>query len=339
MLLKPYLVDDNLEKKKKQPKFIKENKHHFTGTADKMVLEDYFAKVCRDGFMFWKRIKIGLKCRFLHHNDPYLKLGPFKEDQVSDRPYAVIFRDILSPPEIDFLIDYATPRLSRGRLNFLDHTPIEYEHEFKDGKKRKIVHKTVQAWIYEAVFPPESIPAENTPYVGKKYTKLELPNMWKLAKKIQLATQLKTDSQFSATPMQVTNYGLGGLCEAHIDPHGYLEGAYLPDSRKGLVNTGDMIGTFMAWLKDVEAGGGTAYLQNGYDGILMPEKGSAAFWYDLMANGQRDLSTIHGGCPVLKGSKWILNKWMYSFDNFQKFPCLAKKGDPIPAPDDSHYFK
>ena len=60
--------------------------------------------------------------------------------------------------------------------------------------------------------------------------------------------------------LQVTNYGLGGLCEQHIDPHGYLEGKVIPPSRESLKYTGDMIGTFMAWLTDVGAGGGTSYL-------------------------------------------------------------------------------
>ena len=50
----------------------------------------------------------------------------------------------------------------------------------------------------------------------------------------------------------------------------------------------------------------------------MPVKGAASFWYDLTSEGYRDTTTQHGGCPVLKGSKWILNKWMYSFDNYEK---------------------
>ena len=76
----------------------------------------------------------------------------------------------------------------------------------------------------------------------------------------------------------------------------------------------------------------------------MPEKGAAAFWYDLTSEGYRDRSTAHGGCPVLKGSKWILNKWMYSFDNFAKFPCnlkhidMKKGGIPFPQPAASHYL-
>ncbi len=94
----------------------------------------------------------------------------------------------------------------------------------------------------------------------------------------------------------------------------------------------------MAWLKDCPEGGGTVYMYPGYEGVLMPEKGSAAFWYDLTSQGHRDANTQHGGCPVMKGSKWILNKWMYYFDNYQKFPCLLDEKAVMPEPDSSHYF-
>ena len=70
----------------------------------------------------------------------------------------------------------------------------------------------------------------------------------------------------------------------------------------------------------------------------MPEKGAAAFWYNLASDGYRDQTTIHGGCPVFKGSKWILNKWMYFFDNFKKFPCHIKKRKPFQQPAALHYF-
>ena len=38
---------------------------------------------------------------------------------------------------------------------------------------------------------------------------------------------------------------------------------HLPRSRESLKFTGDMIGTFMAWLTDVGAGGGTSYTAPG----------------------------------------------------------------------------
>ena len=70
----------------------------------------------------------------------------------------------------------------------------------------------------------------------------------------------------------------------------------------------------------------------------MPEKGAAAFWYDLLSDGFRDIKSLHGGCPVLKGSKWILNKWLYMLDNFKKFPCKLAKHSRFSPPSKSHYF-
>ena len=53
----------------------------------------------------------------------------------------------------------------------------------------------------------------------------------------------------------------------------------------------------------------------------MPTKGSVAFWYDLDLKGHRDMRNHHAGCPVLKGSKWIFNKWIYNLDQFGHRPC------------------
>lgn len=328
----PYLIDDKLEKRKKQPKFTKENVFRGLDMGEALAFDAIFMKICRNGQLFDYTLKYDkeLNCRFLHHKDPYLKLGPFKEEHTSERPYVVIFHDILTDTDIDFLIETSTPKLSRNRHVQRDVTDAIAEHEFKDGNKRKVVHKTVQAWMDEVEWPPE--------YVGDNFTKINYPLLWKLTKRIGLVTNLMTNCQYSSTPMQVTNYGLSGLCEAHIDPHGYLEGAHLPMEREGLINTGDMFGTFMAYLKDCPAGGGTAYLTPRFEGVVMPEKGAAAFWYDLHSNGRRDLLTQHGGCPVLKGSKWILNKWIYYFDNWKKFPCDLAEHASVTPPRPSSYL-
>lgn len=53
----------------------------------------------------------------------------------------------------------------------------------------------------------------------------------RLSKKISLATFMNITGQWSSTNYQITNYGLGGMCENHIDPHGYIEGADLPIER------------------------------------------------------------------------------------------------------------
>lgn len=102
--------------------------------------------------------------------------------------------------------------------------------------------------------------------------------------------------------------------------------------------TGDIMGTFMGWLSDTEAGGATAFMSPGFNGIMRPKKGSALFWYDLMSDGKRDFSTSHGGCPVLKGTKWIMNKWLHAFDNFKKFPCSLDQNKRHEAPSKIHFY-
>lgn len=37
---------------------------------------------------------------------------------------------------------------------------------------------------------------------------------------------------------------------------------------------------------------------------IWPQKGSAAFWYNLYKSGEGIFRTKHAACPVLAGSKW-----------------------------------
>ena len=55
-------------------------------------------------------------------------------------------------------------------------------------------------------------------------------------------------------------------------------------------------------MSDVEAGGATVFPELNLS--LWPQKGSAAFWYNLLPNGIGDERTRHAACPVLIGSKW-----------------------------------
>ena len=164
---------------------------------------------------------------------------------------------------------------------------------------------------------------------------MNYPILWKLNEKISLATQLRTDLHSSGSYMQVTNYGVGGTCDAHIDPKGIMEMKHVEPE---MYVTGDVVGTIMGWLDDTEAGGGTAYIYPGIENVLLPEKGAAAFFKNLYSSGHIDFHSYHGGCPVLKGSKWILNKWLCMYDNFKNFPCqLSLKMRFIPPSHQNYY--
>ena len=79
------------------------------------------------------------------------------------------------------------------------------------------------------------------------------------------------------------------------------------------------------------AGGGTGFVYPNREMLLEPTKGSAAFWISTTSTMHLEPESIHGGCPVLQGNKWILNKWIYGFDQWKKYPCSLNKKETIPG--------
>ncbi|EDO27272.1 predicted protein, partial [Nematostella vectensis] len=110
--------------------------------------------------------------------------------------------------------------------------------------------------------------------------------------------------------LQVVNYGIGGHYEPHYD--------FARDKFTSL-GTGNRIATFLSYLSDVEAGGGTVFTRVG--ATVWPQKGDAAFWYNLKRSGDGDSSTRHAACPVLVGSKWVANKWIHEVGQEFLKPC------------------
>ena len=82
----------------------------------------------------------------------------------------------------------------------------------------------------------------------------------------------------------------------------------------------------MAYLSDVEAGGDTTFPLLGIK--VSAKKGSAIFWINMKTDCRTNMLTYHGGCPVLVGSKWITNKWIYSHDQAFRFPCKLDLKNP-----------
>ena len=87
------------------------------------------------------------------------------------------------------------------------------------------------------------------------------------------------------------------------------------------LSMGENFATILGWLTDVPAGGGTAFSHPEAGDVLFPERGSLAFWYNTFSGSGQDDKTYHTGCPVIAGSKIILDKWVRSFDNWKNVPC------------------
>ncbi len=331
----PYAIDENLERKEEQPEYLADvlnrraTLEEIVRDADKK--EYRFRSICRRELIGEEVLRQSRtqRCSFLHHHDPYLKLGPFKMEVLLEEPFRMVFHDFLSEEEMLWMVEHSRPKLSTKRGRSANNERAR--RNTPDPDVRRIVHKTVQVWLRDKEYAEEAryeeLPGREGGYAQLDFEgdpdagRVTMPVMRGVARKMELATGMRVLSRFASTDFQVTNYGLGGLCETHIDPHGMLEGAYVDWEQRALVSSGDMMATFMAWLEDVRAGGETGFDHVGYSQTVTPTRGSAAFWIDLDRAGMREARSSHGGCPVAIGSKWILNKWIYYFDQFANFPC------------------
>ncbi|XP_061073642.1 prolyl 4-hydroxylase subunit alpha-3 [Conger conger] len=103
--------------------------------------------------------------------------------------------------------------------------------------------------------------------------------------------------------LQVVNYGIGGHYEPHFD---HATSASSPLYR---LKTGNRVATFMIYLSSVAAGGSTAFIHANFS--IPVVENAALFWWNLHRNGRGDGDTLHAGCPVLIGDKWVANKWVH----------------------------
>ena len=150
-----YLLDENLDKRKKQPKYVKSEDMIDVGKITESLKDDGAAKFKTDSMLrscggkTRKNMvklrgtnhpkvseKLIHKCRQIHHNDPYSKLGPFKLEIVHHEPFIMIFHELFTDEDTNFFVDWARPRLSRKREDIL-------EEDQKRKKNEHLTRKTV----------------------------------------------------------------------------------------------------------------------------------------------------------------------------------------------------
>ncbi|XP_073949601.1 prolyl 4-hydroxylase subunit alpha-1-like [Choristoneura fumiferana] len=126
---------------------------------------------------------------------------------------------------------------------------------------------------------------------------------WRVADMTGLSMQ-------SAEPLQVGNYGIGGQYDPHYDF------SQFQDFSEGV---GNRIATVMFYMSDVALGGATVFTELGLS--VFPIKHAALFWMNLLPSGEGDRATLHAGCPVLRGSKWVAINWLHEVGQELLKPC------------------
>uniref|UniRef100_A0A8D8T3L3 procollagen-proline 4-dioxygenase n=1 Tax=Cacopsylla melanoneura TaxID=428564 RepID=A0A8D8T3L3_9HEMI len=117
-----------------------------------------------------------------------------------------------------------------------------------------------------------------------------------------------------AEAIQINNYGTGGLYTVHLDNFYQKGNPNLSDDR---------LATFMLYLSDVDSGGATVFPRLNL--TFFPQRGSAIFWHNLYSNLSTDYRTLHAGCPVVLGDKWVANKWYSSRGQLFHYPCKGNE--------------
>ncbi|KAI5643372.1 prolyl 4-hydroxylase subunit alpha-1 [Phthorimaea operculella] len=121
--------------------------------------------------------------------------------------------------------------------------------------------------------------------------------------------------------LKVVSYGVGGMHWKLWDsPPAALTQVKSDES------DWDTHGSIIIYLTDVEQGGATIFPL--LDLTICPKKGAALFWLNRFPSGAMDLLTLHGACPVFRGSKWIAVKSLFIKD---RCPAWYRNGKPVTA--------
>ena len=104
-------------------------------------------------------------------------------------------------------------------------------------------------------------------------------------------------------PVQGQRYAEGQEFKAHTD---YFEpnGA---DFERYCSVAGQRTWTFMVYLNDVAAGGGTRFSVP--KKIIQPETGKLLAWNNRRPDGPPNPNTLHHGMKVRQGVKYVITKW------------------------------
>ncbi|WRX09059.1 Oxoglutarate/iron-dependent dioxygenase - like 7 [Theobroma cacao] len=118
--------------------------------------------------------------------------------------------------------------------------------------------------------------------------------------------------------LQILHYEVGQKYEPHYD--------YFMDEFN-TKNGGQRIATVLMYLSDVEEGGETVFpaakgnisavpwwnelSECGKGGLsVKPKMGDALLFWSMKPDASLDPSSLHGGCPVIRGNKWSSTKWI-----------------------------
>ena len=132
----------------------------------------------------------------------------------------------------------------------------------------------------------------------------DLPSDARVVRKLDaLLYELNNIDPAHGEPVQGQRYAEGQEFKPHCDyfnPGG-------KDWERYTSVAGQRSWTFMVYLNEVEAGGGTRFKCIGK--TFQPEVGKLVCWNNRRPDGSVNPNTLHHGMKVRKGTKYVITKW------------------------------
>ncbi|KAM4701356.1 prolyl 4-hydroxylase subunit alpha-3 [Discoglossus pictus] len=193
-------------------------------------------------------------------------------------------------------------------------------HDFVTDLEAEMIKKFAAPWLRRSVVASGEAQSEAEYRISKSAWLKDTvhPIIRKMDTRIAAVTGLNVQPPY-AEYLQVVNYGIGG----HYEPH--FDHATSKKSPLYRTNTGNRLATFMIYLSSVDVGGSTAFIYANFSTPVV--KNAALFWWNLHRNGQGNGDTLHAGCPVLIGNKWVANKWIHEHGQEFSRPCTLMSKD------------
>ena len=193
---------------------------------------------------------------------------------VSTEPRAFIISNFLSEFEAEQIIETAKPKLHHSTVG----------NKLGGGTRSSSTRTSSNAWISR----------NSGPFYDSLYRRAA--DLLRLDEAILHPTQNVED-------IQVVHYINGQKYDSHHDwgVAGYPESRYI---------------TLLMYLTDMPsatAGGETSF-PKGADGQgfkVMPKKGDAVLFYNLLEDGNGDDLALHAALPAVEGEKWLANFWVW----------------------------
>ncbi|RZF43753.1 hypothetical protein LSTR_LSTR009176 [Laodelphax striatellus] len=81
--------------------------------VDDLPEREVYEMLCRNALSPSPQVLAQLKCRYVHKNEPFLRIAPLKEEEAYLEPRIVLYRDVIYDGEIEIIKKMASPRARR----------------------------------------------------------------------------------------------------------------------------------------------------------------------------------------------------------------------------------